>query len=145
MARAYYSTVLEQPAEQVWGVVRDFGNDFWWTSDPVETTVEEGKSGDTVGAIRHMCGAGLDFRQRLLALSDRDRFFTYEFCDPNARPVRNLEVTLRVTPIIDGNRAFIEWWATFDCEAAEHDHWTTFFIKSFAQWLGSLRAHLADK
>lgn len=44
-------TVFEQTADQVWGVIRDFGNDFWWTSEPVETFVEEGKSGDTVGAI----------------------------------------------------------------------------------------------
>jgi hypothetical protein len=76
MAKSYYSAVFEQTADQVWRVIRDFGNDFWWTNDPVETTVEEGKSGDTVGAIRHVRGAGLDFRQRLLALSDRDRFFT---------------------------------------------------------------------
>jgi len=142
MAKSYYSTVFEQTADQVWEVIRDFGNDFWWTSEPVETIVEEEKSGDTVGAIRHVRGAGLDFRQRLLALSDRDRFFTYEFCDPNARPVDNLEVTLRVTPIIDGNRAFVEWWATFDCDPSEYSHWTAFYVNAFATWLEPLRATL---
>jgi hypothetical protein len=80
-------------------------------------------------------------RQRLLAHSDRERFYTYEFCEPRF-PVRNYVATIRVTPIVDGDKAFGEWWVTFDCATEEYDHWTAFFAGSFATWLGSLRRHL---
>lgn len=53
--------------------------------------------------------------------------------------------TLRVTPVIDGSRAFVEWSATFDCPADEHDRWTTYFRDAFAGWLGSLREHVEDE
>jgi hypothetical protein len=82
-------------------------------------------------------------RQKLLAHSDRDRFYSYAFCEPFRFPVRNFAATIRVTPIIDGDRSFVEWWVTFDCDAEQYDRWTGFFAKSFAGWLGSSRNHLA--
>jgi hypothetical protein len=51
--------------------------------------------------------------------------------------------TIRVTPIVDGNRAFVEWWATFDVAVGDGNHWTKFFARSFATWLGRLRRGLA--
>ncbi len=134
--------MFEQTADQIWAAIRNFGKYSWWTDVPIETTIEEGKAGDAVGAILHVCSTDTNIRQQLLALSDCDRYFTYAFCGPSSPPVRHYEATLRVTPIIDGNRAFIEWWATFDCDASEYDHWTAFYANSFAKWLGSLRTHL---
>jgi hypothetical protein len=142
MARSYYSTVLQQTADQVWAVVRDFNNYTVWIPDATESHIEDGKSGDAVGAVRDVRVGDHRIRQRLLAHSDRDRFITYEFCDPIPYPVRNYQATIRVTPITDGNRAFVEWWASFDCAADEYDHWTTFYERSFAGWLASLRGHL---
>jgi hypothetical protein len=49
-----------------------------------------------------------------------------------------------VTPVVDGDRAFVEWWATFDCPVPELDGWTARFTEAFATWLGSLRATLDD-
>ncbi len=143
MARAYYSTVFEQTADQVWAVIRDFNNYAVWVDGVGESHIEEGKAGDADGAIRNVRLGDTTIRQRLLAHSDRDRFQTYAFCDPRPNSLRNYEATLRVTPIVDGNRAFVEWWATFDCPADEYAHWTAFYANSFATWLGSLRAHLA--
>ena len=51
MAKAYYSTVFEQTADQVWTAIRDFGN-YTWTGTVSESYIEEGKSGDAVGAIK---------------------------------------------------------------------------------------------
>lgn len=144
MARSYYSTVFEQTADQAWAVIRDFGNYTVWVEEVSEVSIEEGKSGDAVGAIRRVRIDDTTICQKLLAHSDRDRFQTYAFCDPLPSQVRNYEATLRITPIIDGNRAFVEWWATFDCEASAYDHWTAYYTTSFAKWLGSLRNHLAE-
>jgi hypothetical protein len=51
---------------------------------------------------------------------------------------------LRVAPVTDGNRAFVEWWATFDCADDEHDRWIEHFEhEGFAKWLASLRTRLS--
>lgn len=140
MAKSYYSTVFEQTADQIWAIIRDFGNYQVWVNGAGESHIEEGRPGDAVGSIRTAHLGDTTIRQKLLALSDRDRFQTYAFYDAIPYPVQNYEATLRVTPLVDGNRAFVEWWATFDCEISEVDHWTAFFVTSFAQWLESLRA-----
>jgi hypothetical protein len=57
-------------------------------------------------------------------------------------PFRDFVATLRVTPVTDGDRAFVEWSAIFDCAEAEHDKWHAHLMASFRIWLESLRAHL---
>ncbi|MGI8687176.1 MAG: SRPBCC family protein [Thermomicrobiales bacterium] len=141
MARPYYSTVFEQTADQVWYAIRAFGS-YDWADGVSESAMEDGKADDAVGGIRSFHYGGERMRQRLLAHSDLDRCYTFDLCDPS--PMRNYQATLRVTPIVDGNRAFVEWWATFDCAADEYDQWMTFLEKEgFPKWLGSLRANLA--
>ena len=142
MAKAYFSTVFEASADNVWAAIRDFSS-YEWAGVVSDVHMEEGKAGDAVGGIRNVRTADRQIRQRLLAHSDRDRFYTYELCEPVPFPVQGYEATLRVTPVTDGNRAFIEWWATFDCEAGERDRWTNYFKNDgFANWLNSLRAYL---
>jgi hypothetical protein len=54
MAKAYYSTVFEQPAAEVWKIVRDFNNYPVWVGGAGESEIEGGKSGDSVGAVRNV-------------------------------------------------------------------------------------------
>ncbi|MQA75025.1 MAG: hypothetical protein GEU88_11895 [Solirubrobacterales bacterium] len=141
MAKSYYSTVFVQPADDVWRAVRSF-DEYSWADRELSAVIEEDRSGDAVGGVRRVDTDGGTLRQRLIAHSDLDRSYTYELCDPAPFPVRDYVATLRVTPIVDGDRAFVEWWATFDCAAEDHDRWITQFEESFARWLGSLRARL---
>jgi hypothetical protein len=60
MAKAYYSTVFSQSAD------------------------------DAVGAVRNILYNGRRIRQSLLALSDPDRAMTYGFCDAPAFALRRL-------------------------------------------------------
>ncbi len=145
MAKAYYSTVFAEPAHAIWSVIRDFNNYPVWVEGAAESSIEEGKSGDAVGAVRSVLYQGRHIRQRLVAQSDAERSQAYEFCDEAALPVRHYQARLRVTPVVDGDRSFVEWWATFDCETAEIEKWTGFYRDSFAAWLGSLRRSLARK
>jgi hypothetical protein len=142
MARAYYSTVIEQPADDIWRVVRDFNAYSIWVDGAGESAIEDGKSGDTVGAIRSVSYQGSHIRQRLLAQSDVERSQTYEFCGAAPLPVTNYQATLRMTAITEDNRSFVEWWATFDCEANQREQLTQRLAASFATWLGSLRRAL---
>lgn len=144
MARAYFSTIFEKNTDEIWNVIRDFSN-YEWSGGPSETHMEEGRSGDAVGGARHVRLVDRTIRQRLIVHSDRDRTYTYEFCDPTPFPVRNYQATLRVTPVTDGDTAFIEWWATFDCDIEECAHWVDYFEnQGFSKWLQSLRIYLAS-
>jgi hypothetical protein len=79
MAKAYYSTVFEQKAQKVWEIVRDFNNYPVWVGGAGESAIEDGKSGETVGAVRNVLYQERRIRQRLLAQSDVERSQTYEF------------------------------------------------------------------
>ncbi|HEY2756284.1 MAG TPA: SRPBCC family protein [Pseudolabrys sp.] len=142
MAKSYYSTIFEQSADEIWRVIRDFNNYPVWVDGAGESEIEAGRAGDAVGAVRNVLYNGNRRRQRLLALSDVDRTQTYAFAGEAPLPVRDFQATLRVTPVIDGNRAFVEWWATFDCEPEAVGEKTAFFRDAFAGWLESLRRHL---
>jgi hypothetical protein len=143
MAKACYSTVFEQPAREVWKIVRDFNNYPVWVGGAGESEIEDGKSGDTIGAVRSVLYQGRQIRQRLLAQSDIERSQTYEFCGQPTLPVTDYQATLRVTPVVDGDRAFVEWWATFDCESSKRDELTAALQGSFEKWLESLRDTMA--
>ena len=52
--------------------------------------------------------------------------------------LHHYQATIRVTPVVDGDRAFVEWDATFDCEAGRREELTAFYRNAFATWLGSL-------
>lgn len=146
MAKSYYSTIFEQTADQVWTAIRDFGA-YTWAGSVSESSIEGGKVGAEVGAIRNarLGDTNVFHRQRLLAYSDLDRFYTYEFCEPFPYSIRNCLMTLRVTPVVDGNRAFVEWSAIFDCEAAAYDYFTMYFAHEvWEKALESLKRRLAQ-
>ena len=145
MPKAYYSTVFEHSADAVWRVIRDFNNYPVWVDGAGESEIEEGRAGDAVGAVRNVLYGGRRLRQRLLALSDVERAQTYAFAEEAAAPVANYSATLRVTPVVDGDRAFVEWWAMFDCEPGSVDARCDFFREAFAGWLGSLRRHMQQQ
>jgi hypothetical protein len=142
MAKAYYSTVFRQPAAEIWKIVRDFNNYPVWVGGAGESAIEDGKSGDTIGAVRSVLYQGRRIRQRLLAQSDVERSQTYEFCGAPTLPVSDFQATLRITPVVDGDGAFVEWWATFDCEPGQSGELTGTLRGWFAKWLESLRAAL---
>src|SRR5262245_52449447 len=142
MAKSYYSTVFDQPADQVWATIRNFNNYPVWVDGAGESRIEDGKSGDAVGAVRDVTYQGRRIRQRLLALSDVERTQTYGFCGDPPAPLQSYEATLRVTPVVDGDRTFVEWDATFDCDGTRRDELAAFYRNAFATWLGSLRRTL---
>ena len=143
--KSFYSTVFEQSAETVWSTIRNFNNYPVWVDGAGESTIEDDKSGDAVGAVRNVLYQGNRIRQRLLALSDVERTQTYAFADaipPYLGGLDAFEATIRVTPIVDGDRAFVEWWAEFDAADSRRDELGEFFRSAFARWLGSLRRTL---
>ena len=142
MPKVYYSTVIDQTADRVWSVIRDFNSYPVWVEGIRESHIEEGKPGDAVGAIRNFTSGDTRIRQRLLAHSDLERSYTFESCEPLGAITR-YQGTGRVTPIVDGNRAFVEWSTIFECSDKDRDDCVKFFSEATPQWLESLRATLA--
>jgi hypothetical protein len=145
MASAYYSTIFPQSADAIWNVIRDFNNYSAWVDGSGESEIGDGKSGDAVGAVRNVLYQGKRIRQTLLALADVERSHTYAFCDEAPTPVRDYRATLRVVPVTDGGRGFVEWSATFDCAPERQDEWVVFFRDAFERRLESLRRYLDDR
>ena len=128
MAKSCYRTVIDQPADEVWAAVRDFnGLATWFRSAASASEIEGGKSGEAVGAVRGFLFGDTHIREHAVALSDAERSYAYEFCDPAPFPVLHCLSTLHVTPVTEGDQALVEWWSTFDCDTSEIDHWRGFF------------------
>ena len=145
MARSYASTVIEASADEVWATIRDFnGLPTWHPGLVASSEIEEGKAGDQVGCVRSFhLPDGMHIREKLLAHSDLERSYTYDF-QGTPFDVLNYEATIRATPVTDGGKTFVEWWTTFDCDRDQLDHWTGFFADQVFQGaLDALKAKLA--
>jgi hypothetical protein len=115
MARVYTSSVINASATRVWARVRDFNGLSNWHPAIAESRIENGEPADKVGCIRNFSLRNGDrLREQLLGLSDFDMFCTYSILD-SPMPLTNYVATLRLTPITDQDRTFIEWSADFDC------------------------------
>jgi Polyketide cyclase / dehydrase and lipid transport len=115
MARVYVSTVIKAPAQRVWARVRDFNGLPNWHPAIAESRIENSEPADKVGCVRAFrLRNGDALREKLLGLSDFDMFCTYSILE-SPMGVENYIATLRLTPVTDGDRTFMEWSAEFDC------------------------------
>ena len=113
--KVFVSSVVNAPAGQVWALVRDFNGLPAWTPFVAESRIELGAPADQVGCIRNFpLKDGGRIRERLLALSDYEFSMTYSILE-SPMGVENYVATLRLTPVTDGDRAYAEWTADFDC------------------------------
>ncbi len=143
MPKAYASIVVDKPARAVWAVARDFNGLPTWHPAIARSVIEDGKAADQVGCIRELTlGDGGVIRERLLALSDLEMSYTYNF-ETTIFAVENYCATLRVQPVSDGERSFVTWTTTFDCDVANIDEWVETFAGSiFKTGLDALKSRL---
>ena len=114
MARTYRSAVIHAPVEQVWATIRDFNALPSWHPAIAQSTIEAGRSPDSIGCIRNFTLIdGGHLREQLLALSDADRTFTYSIL-VSPMPVKDYVATFRLTRITVGSQTLAEWWADFN-------------------------------
>jgi hypothetical protein len=144
MARVYVSDVIDAPVERVWEFARDFNGHGEWHPIIAESRIEGDMPSDQVGCVRAFTTADGGFlRERLLSFSDLDRHFTYSILE-SPMPIKNYIATFRCTPITEGNRTFVEWWADFDvAEADEPDIRTRVGRNTFARGILAIAERLA--
>jgi hypothetical protein len=141
MAKAYASTVVDAPADRVWALLRDFNGLAAWHPAVTDSEIEDGKAGDQVGAVRSFhLQDGAHLRERLLSFSDVERCYSYNF-EKTPFAVENYHATLRVSPVTDSGKAFVEWSTTFDCAPEKIAEWVeTFAGAVFKSGLDALKA-----
>jgi hypothetical protein len=96
-------------------VIRDFNGLPKWHPLIRDSRIENDAPADRVGCIRNFnLKDGGNIREQLLTLSDFDFTCTYSILE-SPMGVHNYIATLKLTPITDGERSFVEWTAEFDC------------------------------
>jgi hypothetical protein len=115
MPKGFASSVIDAPVDDVWARIRDFNGLPDWHPAIERSEIEDGRPADEIGCVRsfYLADDGGHIRETLLAFSDQDRLMTY---DMQKGPMTwwNYSATLRLRPITDGNRTYIEWSADFD-------------------------------
>jgi hypothetical protein len=115
MVKVYQSTVLNAPADRVWRDLRDFNGLANWHPLIVLSRIEKDHPADKVGCVRNFqLKDGSRIREQLLSLSDFDYTCTSAILDGPLDLSDHL-ATLRLFPVTEGNRCFIEWSAEFEC------------------------------
>jgi hypothetical protein len=114
MARVFVSSVVDAPAEKVWAIIRRFDAAADWLPFVRSSPIEDGGDPTRVGCVRVVTQTdGAVFREVLLALSDVERSYSYTFVSSPV-PVRDHRTTLRVLPITDGDKSYVEWSSRFE-------------------------------
>jgi hypothetical protein len=115
MARVYVSSVVNVRSDRVWARLRDFNGLPNWHPAIAESRIEGGEPADKIGCVRDFTLRNGDrIREKLLGLSDYEMFCTYSILE-SPMGVENYVATLRLTPVTDGDKTFLEWSADFDC------------------------------
>jgi len=115
MPRVYVSTVVNARSDRVWARLRDFNGLPNWHPAIAESRIEGGEPADKIGCVRDFTLRNGDrIREKLLGLSDFEMFCTYAILE-SPMGVENYVATLRLTPVTDGDKTFLEWSAEFDC------------------------------
>lgn len=124
MAKVYRSCILDAPADRVWRDIRDFNGLANWHPAIALSRIENSHPADKVGCVRNFqLKDGGRIREKLLSLSDYDYTCMYAILE-SPMDVSDYVATLRLLPVTEGNRCFIEWSADFDCPSAKEGELT---------------------
>lgn len=124
MPSVEHAAIFERDADSVWNVVKRFGAIADWHPAIAEGRIEGDVPDSTPGCVRVLRLAdGGTLRERLLAVAEANRSFTYRF-DESPLPVDDYHLTVSLVPITGEPRSLMRWTARFDVrpghDPAEH-------------------------
>lgn len=136
----FVSRVVDAPAGKVWTMIRRFDAVAEWLPFVKSSPIEDGGDPTRVGCVRILTQTdGEVFREVLLALSDAERFYSYTFVSSPV-PVHDHRTTLRVLPITDGDRSYVEWSSRFDIDPKYEAQLADLMNRNFVNGLRNLAA-----
>ena len=122
MSKVEFSAVVEGAAQQVWNVVKQFGEIKNWHPSIVDSHIE-GAGPEIVGCIRTLTlSDGAVVRERLLSVDDSALTLSYCF-EEAPLPLDNYVASVKLVALTGQNKTLISWSASFDPQelnTAEH-------------------------
>jgi len=116
MTMVDYSAVLERSAEQVWDVLKKFGEIHKWHPSIVNSEIEGGVPDGLTGCVRRLVLAdGAVVRERLLSVDDRGLTLSYRF-EEAPLPLDNYVATVRLVALTEYSQTLVTWSASFDLQ-----------------------------
>lgn len=138
MPRVFVSRVVDASAERVWTTIRWFDAVAAWLPFVKSSPIEDGGDPTRVGCVRVLTQTdGEVFREVLVALSDAERFYSYTFASSPV-PVRDHRTTIRVRPITEGDRSYVEWSSRFDIDPKHEAQLVDLMNRNFVNGLRNL-------
>jgi hypothetical protein len=138
MPRIFVSSVVKAPAAKVWATIGRFDAAADWLPFVKSSPIEDGGDPTRVGCIRVVTQKdGAVFREVLVALSDAERSYSCTFVGSPV-PVRNHLTTLRLRPITDGDRCYVEWSSRFEIDPDREAELIELMNRNFLAGLRSL-------
>ncbi|MFI5775597.1 SRPBCC family protein [Nocardia sp. NPDC051570] len=114
---SFASSVLDAPIERVWAYFDDFNGLPAFNPGILESRLEEG-SARTVGAVRYLTLPDGFVREKLLKFEPADFELEYSILD-SSMPVRDYIAGVRLTPVTDSGKTFVQWWADYTTEGVD--------------------------
>ncbi|KZB67317.1 hypothetical protein AUP42_13310 [Thalassospira lucentensis] len=122
MTEVIASGIIDADPETVWAGLRDFSGPARWVRNIATSEIEGNQAGDQVSAIRRLVfDNGNELRERLIALSDHDRYFRYAVLPTEKLPISDYNGKVQVIPVVEGNRSLVHWCGNFSVSEAEQD------------------------
>lgn len=129
MVQVVCSTVIENPIEDVWAMLRDFNGHDQWHPAIASSVIERSLASDLVGCVRRFkLQDGSELREKLLTLSDIEQCFSYCLLDTPV-PLFNYVSHVNLYPITDGDHTFWQWKSKFTTSAGREDEMANMVTK----------------
>ena len=140
------SGIINASADAVWAVLRDFSGTRAWAPNMASSAIEDGQAGDQVGAVRRLVfESGAQILERLIALSDVDRYFRYAMLTDEGLPIRDYTGRVRVIPITDNSQAVVEWSGTFTVREGDTKEVSEWVRDIYRSGIAGMRDHIAPR
>lgn len=143
MPMVLVSTVINAPIERVWRTVADFNGLPAWMPGMKDSTIEDGKAANVIGAVRRLSMAGTKevLRERLEVFDEENHRITYSVME-GPLPVKKILTSLHLRPITDTYGTLGEWSTKFETEAGKEEEGEQFMARVFGAGFRALKRHL---
>jgi hypothetical protein len=113
--KIFYSSIIPSSIDRVWAVIRDFNKFPSWHPGVCDSSIEDGRPSDAIGCVRSLyLKSGGHFRERLLALSDREYSFTFAILE-SPLPMTDYVSSIQLRPVTDTDQTYAQWTCEFNC------------------------------
>eukprot|EP01116_Phalansterium_solitarium_P003742 TRINITY_DN1455_c1_g1_i1.p2 TRINITY_DN1455_c1_g1~~TRINITY_DN1455_c1_g1_i1.p2 ORF type:complete len:151 (-),score=39.24 TRINITY_DN1455_c1_g1_i1:169-621(-) len=144
--RASASLVIPLPIDSVWKELRSFNFPARLIPTIESCVIEDGKSPQTVGAVRVLKWKTGEVRKdTLIELSDQYRSMSWELIEAAPPSEAAAAITsLKCYRITETNGTLVEWSCDFSADIANKSAFVPFHQKAFLQNLVDIRKSLTE-